>query len=138
MDKTRPVILLIMDGDADASEALHILEKYRFANEVKRVRRTREALRLFSGEDARENPCELIIFASMDPGPSQLAPAAASLRRETGDTPIILVASSREEEEELRALGLPRTHCLSKPLGFFKLLEAMQKVGMYWTVAKGK
>lgn len=136
--EARPNILLVMDDDADESQVIHVFAKYRFANAVKRVRRAREALRLFSGAEGGGVAWELIIFSLSDPGPMQIAPTAASLRRETGDTPLILVASTREEEDELRALNLPRTHCVARPLGFFKLLEAMQKVGMYWTVTKSQ
>lgn len=42
--------------------------------------------------------------------------------------------SAAKEEDSFRKLNLPRTYCLDKPLGFFKLLEAMQKSGMFRVV----
>jgi hypothetical protein len=49
---------------------------------------------------------------------------------------LVVVAGTREEEEQIRALKHPNTYVLGKPLGFFKLLEAMQKLGMYWLVLR--
>ena len=134
-----PKILLVMDDDVDESQVRHILVKYRFANGLQRMRRAREAVRLFNDLKGRDGAPtgdipQLIIFSQSDAGSTPPASAFAAFRNETGNTPIIFVASSREEEENIRALNLPRTYCLGKPLGFFKLLEAMQKLGMYWMV----
>jgi hypothetical protein len=50
--------------------------------------------------------------------------------------PLIIVAESHEEEDEIRRLNFPRTASISRPIGFFKLLEAMQKLGMRWIVLR--
>lgn len=48
--------------------------------------------------------------------------------------PVALCCSSPEEEKAARESGLPRLCPLSKPIGFFKLLECIQKMEMHWLV----
>lgn len=134
-----PNILLVMDEDTDESHAVHILAKYHFANQLVKLRRGRDALRFFAQVNATADPPkperpELIIL-SLEEG-QLIEVAMASRKDRLSDVPLILVAASKEEEDSLRKLNLPRTYCLGKPLGFFKLLEAMQKLGMFWVVLK--
>lgn len=134
-----PNILLVMDEDTDESHAVHILAKYHFANQLVKLRRGRDALRLFnqvnSAADSSRVECPELIILSLEE--SQLIEVAQASRRDRlSDVPLILVSASKEEEDSLRKLNLPRTYCLGKPLGFFKLLEAMQKLGMFWVVLR--
>lgn len=128
-----------MDEDADGSQAVHILSKYHFANSLQRFRKGDEAIKYFNkvnflGEWPRIEPPELIIL-SLDEGKA-MDIATASRRDRLAPVPLVVVAGSKEEEDMIRNLNLPRTYCLCKPLGFFKLLEALQKLGMFWLVLK--
>lgn len=125
-----------MDNDADEGHAHHVLAKYRFSNSLQMIRRAGEALRQFDAwcdAPSAEVP-ELIILSFGHP--AQLELALASRKGCLEKVPLVVLTESREAEEALRALSLPRTHCLGKPLGFFKLLEAMQKLGMHWIVLR--
>lgn len=134
-----PHILLVCDNAADEAQACRVLTRYNFANPVITLRRASEILRYFSqfdsgGDGAPESlPHMIILSLSAD---LQAKVAWASRKNRLAETPLIVVASSRNEEEAIRGLSLPRTHCMSHPLGFFKLLEAMQKLGMYWMALK--
>jgi DNA-binding response OmpR family regulator len=131
-----PSIALVTDDDADEGHALHVLAKYHFSNSLRKVRQAGDALRHFdawSGAPYREIP-ELIILSFGHP--AQLEMALASRRGNLEQVPLVVLAETREAEDAVRALSLPRTYCMGKPLGFFKLLEAMQKLGMYWMVLK--
>jgi DNA-binding response OmpR family regulator len=134
-----PHILLVCDDPAGEAQACRILSKYRFANPVVTLRRASEVLRYFSqfdtgGEGAPESlPHMIILSLEAD---LQAKVAHASRKNRLAGVPLIVVAASRLEEEAVRGLSLPRTHCMGRPLGFFKLLEAMQKLGMYWMVLK--
>lgn len=50
------------------------------------------------------------------------------------NVPVALCCRSQEEEKAVRESGLPRVCQISKPIGFFKLLECIQKMDMHWFV----
>lgn len=138
--ETKPQILLVMDDDVDHSQAMHILTKYRFANSVLRLRRPLDLSRYLEdpggpADGRRESP-EMIIFSAGDADIGQFCSSAAFVRTLTREVPLIVVAHSVEAERALAGFKLAMTYVLGKPLGFFKLLEAMQKLGLYWTVRR--
>lgn len=54
------------------------------------------------------------------------------------NVPIAVCCRTPEEEKVIREAALPRTSCLSKPIGFFKILECIQKMDMHWFVFSEK
>jgi hypothetical protein len=60
----------------------------------------------------------------------------ASRRGTLVQVPLVVVAGTREEEDQIRSRNFANTYIMGKPLGFFKLLEAMQKLGMFWLVLR--
>jgi CheY-like chemotaxis protein len=48
--------------------------------------------------------------------------------------PIACCCRTPLEEKAIRDAALHRVSCLSKPIGFFKLLECIQKMDMHWFV----
>lgn len=50
------------------------------------------------------------------------------------NVPVTVCCSDQEEEKEIRESGRKRLSCLSKPFGFFKLLECIQKMDMHWFI----
>jgi CheY-like chemotaxis protein len=136
-----PKILLITDESTDESNASHILGKYRFANSLVKLHGTRDALIYFTacntpGKAPAGPYPELILIGIRDMGPSGLALLRESRRGPLADVPLIVLVDSREKEAEFQRLDLPLSACVSRPIGFFKLLEAMQKLRMRWIVLK--
>ena len=136
-----PKILLITDDAAEESHATHILAKYHFSNLLVKLRRSADAMKFFLAYNSMEkNPSEslpeLIIMNLRDAGRINLSMAVESRRGVLSSIPLIMVVESRGEEEEIRNLSLPLTTCITRPIGFFKLLEGMQKLGMRWIVLR--
>lgn len=52
--------------------------------------------------------------------------------------PVALCCRTPEEERQVKESALPRVSVLSKPIGFFKLLECIQKMDMHWFVFSEK
>jgi hypothetical protein len=50
------------------------------------------------------------------------------------NVPVAVCCRTADEEQLIRNAALPRVSCLSKPIGFFKLLECIQKMDMHWFV----
>jgi hypothetical protein len=125
-----------MDDDGDEGHARHVLAKYHFSNSLQSVRQSKEALRLFDAwKDASPGEVPELIIMSLG-HPAQMEAALASRKGCLEQVPLVILSETREAEDAVRALSLPRTYCMGKPLGFFKLLEALQKLGMYWMVLR--
>jgi hypothetical protein len=78
----------------------------------------------------------LIILSFWESGGVNIAFAIESRRGILKEVPLVVVTESMQEDEEIKKLGLNRTACISRPIGFFKLLEAMQKLAMRWIVLR--
>ncbi len=135
-----PYILLAEDDSNDEALVLRVLTKYRIWNEVVVTRDGAKAWDFiagsgeFAGRDPRHLP-QLILLDSTLPevGAVELVHrirATPSLRR----IPLVIMASTKEEEDMIRRQNVDGTFPISKPFGFFKLLEALQKLGLYWIV----
>lgn len=136
-----PRILLITDDNADESNASHILAKYQFANSLVKLHGSTDAFMYFAacntpGIGAREPLPELMLIGVKNPDPRGFALLKESRRGPLAGVPLIFLVDSHEEEMEFRKLNLPLSICVSRPMGFFKLLEAMQKLQMRWIVLK--
>jgi hypothetical protein len=133
-----PDILLVME-DGEEAHTVHVLAKYHFTNSLKKIRRCDEAKRhfnqLLAGIDGREGKLPELIIVSMS-GADLAEVLGASRRGVLAQVPLVVVAGMREEEEQIRARNFPNTYVIGKPIGFFKLLEAMQKLGMFWVVLR--
>lgn len=129
-----PDILLIME-DGEEAHAVHVLGKYHFANTLKTIRRRDQArqyfLQLNAALDKGEGRLPELIIVGL-PGADLTDVLGSSRRGALAQVPVVAVADTRDEEEQVRARAFPNTYVIGKPLGFFKLLEAMQKLGMYW------
>jgi hypothetical protein len=138
MERSRfPPVLLIADTASDVDQVTHILGKYHISNEVE-SRKTAESaiqwVRSLQAVDKELRFSMLLFSSSLD---TQVAiRKAAELRQEPSlkESPLVFLADSREAEEEFRASKPDNAFCVIKPLGFFKLLEALQKLGVYWIV----
>lgn len=138
---SQPKILLVTDDPTEESHTAHILTKYHFTNLLIKVRKFTEATRYFGSFDTEpaadpENLPELIILNMGGQEGSNRILGIESRMGSLKKVPLIIIASNREEEESIRTLNIPNCACFSRPVGFFKLLEAMQKLGMRWIVLK--
>lgn len=133
-----PDILLVME-DGEEAHTVHVLGKYHFANSLKKIRRSEEAKRYFmqlnAGLDKGEAKLPELIILSLS-GPDLAEVLGASRRGLLAQVPLVVVAGDRDEENQIRSRNFPGTYVIGKPLGFFKLLEAMQKLGMFWVVLR--
>ncbi|HKP94185.1 MAG TPA: response regulator [Fibrobacteria bacterium] len=133
----RPGILLIEDEYDDATLMLRVLRKYRIANHVETVKDGEEALKLLRhGFSAH---AELILLDFSQPA-MPVMDVVIRLRSLPGldQVPIIVCCATAEEENQVRRWGMRRVAHMSKPAGFFKLLECIQKLEMHWQVFGSK
>jgi hypothetical protein len=138
-----PIILLVTDDASEESHTSHILGKYHFDNSLVKLRKSGETIKYLTacnagGASGTPPLPELIIYSLRDSGRLNLSPVMESRRGALGSIPLIIVVESRDEEEEVRRFQLANMTCVSRPVGFFKLLEAMQKLEMRWIVLRAR
>jgi two-component system response regulator len=134
------MILLVEDNPDDEALTLRALRKHNIRNEVVVVRDGAEALEwLFArgahaDRDARVLP-QVVLLDLKLPKVSGLE----VLRAVRGDArtkrlPVVLLTSSKEEQDVIAGYDLGANSYVRKPVGFAEFAEAIRQLGLYWLV----
>ena len=128
-------ILLVEDNPADVELSLHVLKKYNVANHIKVVRDGAEALEFIfgAGPNGLENIPKVILLDLKLPkvdGLEVLAKIKADAR--TRRIPIVVLTSSREDEDLFLSYELGVNSYIVKPVDFAQFTEAVRQLGLYW------
>lgn len=117
----------------DEAQTMRVLSKYHIWNDVVCVRSGAEALRYLQGSGAQVPEVVLMAAALPDMSGTSLV---QEMRKSPSlaEVPVVMLANTKQEEEVLRGENLPGSYAITKPVGFFKILEALQKIGVYWVV----
>jgi two-component system response regulator len=132
-------ILLVDDSPRDTELALTALETHNLANEVIALRDGAEALDYLyrRGEFADRphgDPAVILLDLKMPK-----VDGIEVLRQIKGDAalkmiPIVVMTSSREEQDLLNSYQLGVNAYVVKPVKFQSFVEAVQRVGAFWAV----
>ncbi len=134
------IILLVEDNPDDEELALLAFERSRIANDMIVVRDGQEALdyvfgtAAHGGADAKEPP-QLVLLDLKLPKVDGLE----VLRRLRADPrtrrlPIVMLTSSREEDDLVASYDLGANSYVRKPVDFARFAEAIHQLQMYWLV----
>jgi two-component system response regulator len=137
MNKT---ILLVEDNPDDVDLTLIAFKESHVANEVTVVRDGEEALDyLFmtgrhAGREPRTMPSVILLDLKLPKvdGLEVLERLRADDR--TRRIPVVILTSSREQEDVLRSYNLGANSYVRKPVDFTQFLNATKQLGMYWLV----
>ena len=138
MPALRPV-LLVEDNPNDVELTLVALERSRLANPVVVARDGVEALDiLFRRGNAPEGVSQLPAVVLLDiklPRVDGLE-VLERIRREprTRNIPVVMLTSSREEQDLIRSYGLGVNAFVVKPVGHREFFEAIRDIGAFWAV----
>ena len=138
MPDLRP-ILLAEDNDRDVEMTLAALKRNHVLNEVVVARHGDEVLDYlhcrgkFAGRPAG-HPLVVLLDLKMPK-----VDGLEVLRQVKGDDalkviPIVMLTSSREEEDLVRSYQLGVNAYVVKPVGFQQFVEAIRQIGMFWAV----
>jgi CheY-like chemotaxis protein len=132
-------ILLVEDSPRDAELILDALEGHQLANEVVHVRDGAEALDyLYRRSDFAERsdgqPALILLDLKLPK-----VDGLEVLRQIKGDDelrmiPVVMMTSSREEQDLLRSYQLGVNAYVVKPMKFQDFVEAVKEVGSFWGV----
>ena len=133
-------ILLVEDNPDDVDLTLHAFQESQSANEIVVVRDGAEALEYlfvsgrYAARDASLVP-EVVLLDLKLPkvdGLEVLRRIRAHTR--TRRLPVVILTSSKEEQDVLRSYDLGANSFVRKPVDFVQFIEAARQLGLYWLV----
>jgi two-component system response regulator len=137
---TQKVILLVEDNTDDEALTLRALTRNNIGNEVVVARDGEEALEwLFAeGRFANRNVHDQPALVLLDLKLPKIGGLEVLRRlRENPATrliPVVILTSSREEDDRLRGYTNGANSYVRKPIDFAHFVEAVRQVGLYWLV----
>ena len=130
-------ILLIEDNPEDAEITLRAFQKHHIANKIQVVRDGEEALEcLFNtgryAESNLMNPRLILLDLKLPKvdGLEILQRCKADPR--TKNIPIVILTSSREEQDLVKSYRLGVNSYVVKPVDFHQFTDAVRQLGLYW------
>jgi CheY-like chemotaxis protein len=135
MNKT---ILLVEDNRDDEELMLRVLRKHNIANEVVVARDGVEALDylhgtgLHAGRDVRQQPQVVLLDLKLPKVDGLEVLRRLRAATHTRHVPVVILTSSKEEEDRLRGYALGANSYVRKPVDFNQFSEAVRQLGIYW------
>jgi two-component system, response regulator len=133
-------ILLVEDNPSDINLTKRALEKAHIMNDLVVTEDGEEALDYlfgtgkFNGRNIREMPALVLLDIKL-PGIDGLE--VLKCIRENPQTrrqPVVVLTSSKEEQDVLTSYDLGVNSYIRKPVDFYQFAEAIQSLGLYWLV----
>ncbi len=131
-------ILLVEDNADDEVLSLRAIKKNKISNEVVVARDGLEALDyLFcTGSHAGRNPPTQPAVVLLDLNLPKID-GLEVLKRMRADprtklVPVVILTSSKEEQDLIRGYGLGANSYIRKPVDFNQFVDAVGQLGMYW------
>ena len=133
-------ILLVEDNPDDVALTLRALNKNNIANEVIVAKDGVEALDYlfgegaYAGRDATRVPAVILLDLKL-PRIDGLE-VLERLRKDerTKFAPVVVLTSSKEEQDLVRSYKLGANSYIRKPVDFIQFSEAVRQLGLYWLV----
>jgi CheY-like chemotaxis protein len=138
MSELKP-ILLAEDNPRDAELTLEVLADNKLANQVTLVRDGVEAMEylLCEGEYKRRkpgNPAVVVLDIKMPRMDGIEVLRAIRSDPELKLIPVVMLTSSREEQDLVRSYELGINAYVVKPVKFSQFVEAVKHIGVFWAV----
>jgi len=136
--KNEKVILLVEDNEDDIALTLRAFDKSNIKNKVISIEDGEEALNyLFCrGKYHGKNPLDVPTLILLDLKlPKVNGFEVLKAIRENENTkllPVVILTSSKEDQDILSGYSLGANSYIRKPVDFEKFFEAIQTLGLYW------
>lgn len=137
---TNGSILLIEDNPDDQKLTIRALKKNNITNEIIVAEDGAEALNYlfgtgqYAGRDTQQRPALVLLDLKLPKvdGLSVLARLRADTRTKT--VPVVVLTSSKEEQDLVRSYELGANSYVQKPVDFLAFVEAARQLGVYWLI----
>lgn len=137
-------ILLVEDNPSDAELTLHALKKSKLANNIQHVSDGEEALdfifcrNAFSSRRIDNGPRLILLDLKLPKVDGLQVLQAVKSAVQTKAIPIIVLTSSKEEQDLVRSYRLGVNSYIQKPVNFGEFQEVVRQLGMYWLLINTK
>ena len=136
----RKVILLVEDNADDEALTLRALTRNNIGNEVVVARDGEEALDWlfctgqYQSRDPRQQPALVLLDLKLPKVDGLEVLKRIRDHAETRVVPVVILTSSREEQDRLRGYLNGANSYIRKPIDFAHFVEAVRQLGLYWLV----
>jgi CheY-like chemotaxis protein len=131
---TDKVILLVEDNPDDEALMLRAFERSKLANRIDVARDGAEALAYLIGPSARPLPTLVILDLKLPKVDGLEVLRRLRAEERTRMLPVVVLTSSREEQDLVESYRLGANSYVRKPVDFVQFAEAVQTLGLYWLV----
>ena len=134
-DKT---ILLVEDNPDDADLTLRALKQQKILNEVLLARDGAEALDYlfgtgaYAGRDTSRMPQLVLLDLKLPKVDGLEVLGQLKANEESRTIPVVVLTSSREEQDIVRSYKMGVNSYIVKPVNFDNFSEAVAQLGLYW------
>jgi len=136
----KKIILLVEDNPSDAGLTKRAFDKHRIPNELVVVEDGQEALDYlfgagaYAGRDTGQMPAVILLDLQLPK-----LDGLEILKRIRGHDltkrlPVVVLTSSREEQDEAMSYNLGANSYIRKPVDFHQFAEAVRALDLYWVV----
>jgi two-component system response regulator len=136
----KKIIVLVEDNPNDEALTLRALKKNNIANEIVVTRDGAEALDFIfaRGPHAGRDKSHILSLILLDLKlPKVDGLEVLKTLRENKDTrmlPVVVLTSSKEEQDLIKSYSLGANSYIRKPVGFTEFVDAVRQLGLYWLV----
>jgi two-component system, response regulator len=135
-----PVMILIADDDEDdrllskqALEEAHLSNDVRFVEDGEELMEYLRRLGRYAGQDGKApRPGLILLDLNMPKKDGRECLREIKSDDELRDIPIVVLSTSREDEDIARSYQLGVNSFISKPVTFTGLVDALKVMGQYW------
>ncbi len=137
-DEFEVEILLVEDNPADAELTLRALRKRNLTNCIIHVQDGEEALDFifargqYSARQIEQKPKVILLDLKLPKVDGLEVLRAIKSDPRTQSIPIVMLTSSKEEQDVVRSYALGVNSYIVKPVDFDKFIASVQELGLYW------
>ncbi|MBI5816177.1 MAG: response regulator [Nitrospinae bacterium] len=124
------LILLVEDNKDDEDLTIRALKKSNIMNKIAVARDGEEALDLIFNKGLR--PAVTLLDLKLPKLDGMAVLKAIRERPETRLLPVVILTSSKEEQDMMNGYQLGANSYVRKPVDFLRFLQAVQSLGLYW------
>ena len=131
-------VLLVEDNPDDVALALHAFKKSNFSNRVHVVRDGAEALEYifctgaYAGRKIDQVPRFILLDLKLPKVDGLEVLKRIKSDPRTKHTPVVMMTSSREENDLVASYALGVNSYIVKPVDFQQFVESTRTLGLYW------
>lgn len=132
-------ILLAEDNDHDVELTLAALDEYNLANEVVLARDGVEALDYLYGRGkfaGHANGLPVVVMLDLKMPKMDGLEVLRQMRNDPAlkAVPVVMITSSREEQDLVRSYELGVNAYVVKPVDFQKFVQSIKQIGFFWAI----